>query len=197
MNKTPQSLNIAVLSRQSNLYSTKRLIEAAEKRGHNVRVIDALKCYININNKSPDVHHRKGEILEKFDAVIPRIGASITFYGTAVLRQFETMGTYSLNPSIAITRARDKLRAHQVLAKNKIGMPTTGFAHSPINTNDLIKMVGGAPLIIKLLEGTQGKGVVLAETDKLAENIIDAFRDLDAFFLVQEYIKEAKGADIR
>ena len=197
MNKTPQSLNIAVLSRQSNLYSTKRLIEAAEKRGHKVRVIDALKCYININNKSPDVHYRKGEILEKFDAVIPRIGASITFYGTAVLRQFETMGTYSLNPSIAITRARDKLRAHQVLAKNKIGMPTTGFAHSPINTNDLIKMVGGAPLIIKLLEGTQGKGVVLAETDKLAENIIDAFRDLDAFFLVQEYIKEAKGADIR
>lgn len=195
--KKKHQINIAILSRQTNLYSTKRLIEAAEARGHKVRVIDALKCYININNKNPDVHYRKGEILEKFDAVIPRIGASITFYGTAVLRQFETMGTYSLNPSIAITRARDKLRAHQVLAKNKIGMPTTGFAHSPINTHDLIEMVGGAPLIIKLLEGTQGKGVVLAETDKMAENIIDAFRDLDAFFLVQEYIKEAKGADIR
>jgi ribosomal protein S6--L-glutamate ligase len=189
-------LKIAILSRQSNLYSTRRLAEAAVKRGHEVKIIDALKCYMNINSKKPEVH-LKGEVVEKFDVIIPRIGASITFYATAVLRQFESMGTYSLNQSLAITRARDKLRAHQLLSRKGIGMPITGFAHSSINTKDLISMVGGSPLIIKLLEGTQGKGVILANNNGIAENIINAFRDLHAFFLVQEFIKEAKGTDIR
>jgi ribosomal protein S6--L-glutamate ligase len=190
-------LKIAILSRQETLYSTQRLYKAATKRGHYVKIIDAIKCYMNINSKKAEVHYSKGEVLEKFDAIVPRIGASITFYATAVLRQFETMGTYSLNQSLAITRARDKLRAHQLLSRKGIGMPITGFAHSPSNAKDLIEMVGSAPLIIKLLQGTQGKGVVLAETYKMAESLIDAFRDLNAFFLVQEFIKEAKGADIR
>jgi ribosomal protein S6--L-glutamate ligase len=190
-------MKIAILSRNSRLYSTRRLYEAASIRGHKIRVIDSLKCYMNINPDKSAVHYKQGEILGNFDAIIPRIGASITFYATAVLRQFESMGTYSLNQSIAITRARDKLRAHQLLARKGIGMPITGFAHSPSNTKDLIKMVGGAPLVIKLLEGAQGKGVLLAETAKMAETLIEAFRNLDAFFLVQEFIKEAGGTDIR
>lgn len=189
-------MKIAILSRDRTLYSTRKLIEAAEKRGHAVRVIDVLRCYMNIVPKSPEIHYR-GERLERFDAVIPRIGASVTFYGAAVVRQFEMMGTYCVNESIAISRARDKLRSLQLLARRGIGLPVTTFAHSPDDTADIIKLVRGAPVIIKLIEGTQGKGVVLAETDKAADSVIDAFRDLDAYFLVQEYIEEAKGTDIR
>lgn len=190
-------MKIAILSRDTRLYSTRRLVEAATKRGHEVRCIDALKCYMTINTNKPEIHYKEGEVLGKFDAIIPRIGASVTFYATAVLRQFEMLGTYGLNESIAITRSRDKLRAHQLFSRKNIGMPITGFAHSPQDTKDLIRLVGGAPLIIKLLEGTQGKGVILAESNKSAEALIEAFRGLDVFFLVQEFIKEAKGADIR
>lgn len=189
-------MKIAILSRNRKLYSTRRLIEAGEAQGHKVRVIDPLRCYMNILPHKPEIHYR-GAPVEAFDAVIPRIGASITFYGTAVLRQFEMMGMYPLNESVAITRSRDKLRAHQLLARKGIGMPVTGFAHSPDDTADLMKLVGGPPLVIKLLEGTQGVGVVLAETQKAAESVIEAFRGLDAHFLVQEFIKEAGGSDIR
>lgn len=191
------NMKIAILSRNKKLYSTKRLIEAAVLRGHTVEVIDPLKCYMNINSSKPEMHYEAGKVLEGFNAIIPRIGASITFYATAVLRLFESQGIYTLSQSIAITRARDKLRAHQLLSRKGVGMPITGFAHSPTNTKDLIRLVGGAPLVIKLLEGTQGKGVILAESDKLADNLIQALRDLDVFFLVQEFIKEAKGQDIR
>jgi ribosomal protein S6--L-glutamate ligase len=161
-----------------------------------VRVIDVLRCYMNIAPKSQEIHYR-GAKLERFDAVIPRIGASVTFYGAAVVRQFEMMDTYCVNESVAITRARDKLRSLQLLARRGIGLPVTTFAHSPDDTADIIKLVRGAPVIIKLIEGTQGKGVVLAETNKAADSVIDAFRDLDAYFLVQEFIEEAKGSDIR
>ncbi len=190
-------MKLAILSRNSRLYSTHRLYEAAISRGHKVRIIDGLQCYMNINSDKSEVHYKRCEILENFDAIIPRIGASASFYITAVLRQFESMGTYSVNQSIAITRASDKLRAHQLLGRKGIKMPITGFAHSPSNAKDLIKMVGGAPLVIKLLEGTQGKGVLLAEDSRMAETLIEAFRDLQVFFLVQEFIKEAKGMDIR
>ena len=189
-------MKIAILSRNRQLYSTKRLIEAAESRGHEVRVIDPLRCYINLSSKKPAIFYR-GERLEGFDAVIPRIGASITFYGTAVVRQFEMMGVYVVNESQAITRSRDKLRSMQLLAGSGVGLPVTGFAHSPDDTDGLIGFIGKPPYIIKLLEGTQGKGVVLAETRKAAESVIDAFRNLDAYFLVQEFIAEASGADLR
>ena len=189
-------MKIAVLSRNKNLYSTRRLVEAGKERGHEVRVVDALRCYMKIVTHKPEIHYR-GESLEGFDAVIPRIGASVTFYGTAVLRQFEMMGTWPLNESVAITRSRDKLRAHQLLARKGIGMPVTGFAHSPDDTKDLMALVGGAPMVIKLLEGTQGVGVVLAETQKAGESVIEAFRGLNAYILLQEFIKEAGGADIR
>jgi ribosomal protein S6--L-glutamate ligase len=189
-------MKIAILSRNPKLYSTRRLVEACEKRGHEARVIDALRCYMNISSHNPEVHY-KGEILEGFDAIIPRIGASITFYGTAVLRQFEMMGVYPLNESVAITRSRDKLRSLQLLSRKGIGMPVTGFAHSPDDIPDMIKMVGGAPVVIKLIEGTQGIGVVLAETSKAAESVIEAFLGLKANILVQEFIGEAGGADIR
>ncbi len=189
-------MKIAILSRNAKLYSTKRLVEAIEARGHEARVIDVLRCYMNITSHRPSIHF-KGEELSGFDAVIPRIGASVTFYGTAVLRQFEMMGTYPLAESVAITRARDKLRSLQLLSRKGIGLPITGFAHAPDDIQDLIKMVGGAPLVIKLLEGTQGIGVVLAETEKAAESVIEAFLGLKANILVQEYIKEAGGADIR
>jgi len=189
-------MKLAILSRSAKLYSTKRLIEAAEARGHEVQVLDTLHCYMNINSLDPTMHY-KGEELEQFDAVIPRIGASITFYGTAVLRQFEMMGVYPLNESVAISRSRDKLRSMQLMARKGIGMPITGFAHSPDDIPDLIRMVGGATLVIKLLEGTQGIGVVLAETKKAAESVIEAFLGLKANIMVQEYIKEASGADIR
>lgn len=189
-------MKIAILSRKSTLYSTRRLVEAAKRRGHEVRVIDPLRCYMNITSHRPLIHY-KGEVLEGYDAVIPRIGASITFYGAAVLRQFEMMGIFPLNESVAITRARDKLRSLQLLSRKGIGLPATGFAHSPDDSQDLIKMVGGAPLVIKLLEGTQGIGVVLAETNQAAASVIEAFWGLRANILVQEFIKEAGGADIR
>jgi len=190
-------MKIALLSRGGNrLYSNKRLIEAAQQRGHEIDTINTVQCYMDIASHTPSVH-LNGEELPFFDAVIPRIGASITFYGSAVVRQFEMMGSFSLNESVAITRSRDKLRSLQILARAGIGLPLTGFANSTRETKDLVQLVGGAPLVVKLLEGTQGKGIVLAETNKVAETIIDAFRQLKANFLVQEFIKEAGGADIR
>ena len=189
-------MKIAILSRNRRLYSTRRLVEACQQRGHDVRVVDVLRCYMNIVPHHPEIHYR-GQKLEGFDAVIPRIGASVTFYGAAVVRQFEMQGVYSLNESVAITRSRDKLRAHQLLARKGIGMPVTGFAHAPDDTDDLVNLVGGAPVVVKLTEGTQGRGIVLCETDKAASSVIEAFRDLDAYFLVQEFVEEAKGADIR
>lgn len=189
-------MKIALLSRNRELYSSRRLIEAAEARGHEVRVLDVLRCYMNITSHHPSIHF-KGEDLKEFDAVIPRIGASVTFYGTAVLRQFEMMGVYPLNESVAISRSRDKLRAMQLLSRKGVGLPVTGFANKPDDIPDLIKMVGGAPLVIKLLQGTQGIGVVLAETNKAAESVIESFLGLKASVLVQEFIKEANGADIR
>ena len=189
-------MKIAILSRNPRLYSTRRLVEAAQQSGHEVRVLDVLRCYMNITSLRPSIHYR-GEDLTGFDAVIPRIGASVTFYGTAVLRQFEMMGVYPLNESVAVTRSRDKLRSLQLLARKGIGLPVTGFAHSPDDIQDMLKMVGGAPAVIKLLEGTQGIGVVLAETHKAAESVIEAFMGLKANILIQEFIKEAGGADIR
>lgn len=189
-------MKIAILSRNRKLYSTRRLVEAAETRGHEVRVLDTLKCYMDIATAKPGISYRD-ERLDYFDAVIPRIGASITSYGLAVLRQFEMMGTFPLNESVAIGRSRDKLRSLQLLSRKGVGLPLTSFAHHVENTRDLIKLVGGPPLVVKLLEGTQGKGVVLAETFKAAESVIDAFRELGANFLVQEFIKEAGGADVR
>jgi len=189
-------MKIGILSRNRNLYSTKRLVEAASERGHEVKVINHLRCYMNIASFKPSIHYN-GEMLEGFDAIIPRIGASVTFYGAAVVRQFEMMGVYCLNESVAISRSRDKLRSLQLLSRKGIGLPVTGFAHSPDDTDDLLQLVGGAPLVVKLLEGTQGKGIVLAETRKAAESVVEAFRGLNANFLVQEFVKEAGGADIR
>ncbi|HKJ04618.1 MAG TPA: 30S ribosomal protein S6--L-glutamate ligase [Geopsychrobacteraceae bacterium] len=189
-------MKIAILSRNSNLYSTRRMVEAGKELGHEIRVIDPLRCYMAIASQRPSIHY-KGEELVGFDAIIPRIGASITFYGAAVVRQFEMMGVYSVNESVAISRSRDKLRSLQLLARKGIGLPVTGFAHSTQFTNDLITLAGGAPLVIKLLEGTQGIGVVLAETNKAAESVIEAFRGLKANILVQEFIEEAQGADLR
>lgn len=189
-------MRIAILSRGPNLYSTRRLKEAGEALGHEVDVIDTLHCYMDITSSNPTVRYH-GEALPRYDAVIPRIGASVTFYGTSVVRQFEMMGTYSINESVAISRSRDKLRSLQLLSRKGIGLPRTGFASKPDNVADLIKNVGGAPVVIKLLEGTQGIGVVLAETQKAAESIIEAFMGLKANILVQEFIKEAGGADIR
>jgi len=189
-------MKIGILSRNAKLYSTNRLVEEAKARGHEVRVIDHLRCYMNITSMNPSVHYRS-EKLEGFDAIIPRIGASVTFYGTAVLRQFEMMNVYPLNESVAITRSRDKLRSLQLLARRGIGLPVTGFARYPDDTEDLIRLVGGAPLVVKPIEGTQGIGVVLAETNQAAESVIDAFHGLNANILVQEFIKEAGGADIR
>lgn len=189
-------MKIALLSRKPALYSTRRLKEAGEQRGHDVRVIDYLRCYMNITSLKPTVIYQ-GSPLEDIDAVIPRIGAPHTFYGTAVVRQFEMMDVYSANESQAITRSRDKLRCLQLLARNGIGLPVTGFAHSTKDVHGLINTVGGAPLVVKLLEGTQGIGVVLAETQKAAESVIEAFRGLEANILVQEYIKEAGGSDVR
>lgn len=189
-------MRIAILSRGPELYSTRRLKEAGEARGHQVDIIDTLHCYMDITRSRPAVRYH-GEELPYYDAVIPRIGASITFYGTAVVRQFEMMGTFCVNESVAISRSRDKLRSMQLLSRKDVGLPRTGFANKPDNIKDLIKNVGGAPLVIKLLEGTQGIGVVLAETNKAAESIIEAFMGLKANILVQEFIKEAGGADIR
>ena len=192
-------MKIGILSRGPTIYSTRRLIEAAEKRGHIVTVVDPLKCFMNITGNRPDVHYISDKIerLLEFDAVIPRIGASITVYGTAVLRQFEVAGVYVLNGSVSITRSRDKLRAHQLLARKGVDIPVTSYAHSGSATRSIIKSVGGAPLIVKVTESTQGKGVLLAETTKAAESLINAFLDLQANFLVQEFIKESAGSDIR
>jgi ribosomal protein S6--L-glutamate ligase len=189
-------MKIAMLARNPKLYSHERLAEAAEERGHEIDVIDTLRVYMNISSHKPDVRYR-GEVLPKYDAVIPRIGASVTFYGLAVLRQFEMMGTWPLNESVAIGRSRDKLRSLQLLSRAGIGLPVTGFAHSTRDTEDLIEMVGGAPLVIKLLEGTQGIGVVLGETHSSAKSVIEAFRGVNSNILVQEFVKEAKGVDIR
>jgi ribosomal protein S6--L-glutamate ligase len=188
-------VRIGILSRNAKLYSTQRLKEAAAARGHEVRVVDYTRCYMNITSHRPEVL-LAGKSM-RFDAVIPRIGASNTFYGTAVVRQFEMMHTYPLNTSQAISRSRDKLRALQLLARAGLGLPVTGFARSTKDIEGLIQVVGGAPLIVKLVEGTQGIGVVLAETDKAAESVMAAFIQLDANILVQEFIKEAGGADIR
>jgi ribosomal protein S6--L-glutamate ligase len=190
-----RALRIAVLSREDN-YSTRRLVEVGEARGHTVEVIDTTRCYMAINTMAPEVHY-DGKRLPRYDAIVPRIGASITPYGTAVIRQFETIGTYCVNGSAGITASRDKLHAHQVLASKRIGMPTPAFAASPKDTGNLIGLVGAAPLIVKLLESTQGQGVGLAETKKAAESVIDAFRGLRANFLVQQFVKEAAGEDIR
>ncbi len=189
-------MRIAILSRSRRIYSTNRLAEAAQQRGHEVQVIDTLRCYMNIVSHRPTIHFR-GQLVQDFDAVIPRIGASITFYGAAVLRQFEMMGTFPLNESVAVTRSRDKLRSLQLLARRGIGLPVTGFANAPDDIGDLIEMVGGAPLVAKLLEGTQGIGVVLCETQKAAESVLEAFMGLKVSIMVQEYIKEAGGADLR
>jgi ribosomal protein S6--L-glutamate ligase len=201
-NKLPKTrtrrtgLKIGILSREPENYSTLRLVEAAEQHDHMVEVINTTQCYMNITSHRPEVHIG-GKSLEGFDVIIPRVGASVTFYGMAVVRQFEAMGVYSLNSAAAIGAARDKLYAHQLLARSGIGMPNTGFARSPRATNELIKFVGGAPLVVKLLESTQGRGVVLAETKKAAESVIGAFQGLKANILVQQYIKESGGTDVR
>lgn len=189
-------MRVAILSRNKNLYSTRRLREIGESRGHVVDIVDTLHCYMDVTSSRPAVRYH-GEELPKYDAVIPRIGASITFYGTAVVRQFEVMGTFCVNESVAISRSRDKLRSLQLLSRKGVGLPHTGFANRPGNIQDLIRNVGGAPVVIKLLEGTQGIGVVLADTAKVAESIIEAFMGLNANILVQEFIKEAGGSDIR
>lgn len=189
-------MKIGILSRNPKIYSTHRLVKAAISRGHKVRVIDPLRCYMNITSSHPMVHYRD-EMLDDFNVIIPRIGASITYYGSAILRQFEMMGVYSMNESTSITRSRDKLRCLQILSRSGIGLPTTSYAHSTKMTEKLIKMVGGAPCVIKLIEGTQGKGVILGDTAKSAESVIDGFRQMKAHFLVQEFIKECNGCDIR
>jgi ribosomal protein S6--L-glutamate ligase len=189
-------VKIVVLSTNPRLYSTRRLVEAGRAREHEMVVLNHKRCYMNITTMRPSIHY-KGEAVDGVNAIIPRIGASVSFYGTAVVRQFEMMGVYSLNESVAITRSRDKLRALQLLSRKGIGLPVTGFAHSPDDTEDLLDFVGGAPVVIKLLEGTQGVGVVLGETRNAAKSVIEAFRGLNANFMVQEFIKEAGGSDIR
>lgn len=189
-------MKIAMLARNPNLYSHKRLKEVAERRGHALDIIDTLKCYLNIRSNNSQLLYR-GEPLEGYDAVIPRIGASVTFYGLAVLRQFEIMGTYPLNESVAIGRSRDKLRSMQLLARKGIGLPDTTFAHESKFTEDIIETVGGAPVVIKLLEGTQGIGVVLADTDRSAKSMVEAFRGVNVNILVQRFVKEAGSSDVR
>lgn len=189
-------MKIAILSRKASLYSTNQLKEAGERRGHEMVVVNYLRCYMNIASGRPTIMYA-GKELKNVDAVIPRIGATNTFYGTAVVRQFEMMGVFTANESQAITRSRDKLRCMQILARDGVGLPLSGIAHSTKDINGLIDSVGGAPLVVKLVEGTQGVGVILAETRKAAEAVIEAFRELDANILVQEFIKEAGGSDIR
>lgn len=190
-------MKIAILATNAKLYSHQRLKEEGEAAGHEVSIINPLRCYMNVSASNPTVHYRGGELLQQFDAVIPRIGTSITFYGTAILRHMETMGMYALNESIGILRSRDKFRALQLLARKGLPMPSTGFAQSPDDTEDLIGMVGGAPVVIKLLEGTQGKGVILAESHQSAVSIINAFKEMSANILVQEFIEESRGTDLR
>ena len=189
-------MKIAVLSRNGNLYSTRRLVEASKERGHEVEVVDYLKCYFVIEKGHPEIYYH-GKKLSDINAIIPRIGASHTFYGTAVVRQFEVMNIFSANESQSISRSRDKLRTMQLLSRERIGIPLTAFASSPSDINHLIEEIGGAPLVVKLLQGTQGIGVVLAETKKAAQSVLEAFYGLDANMLIQEFIGEAKGADVR
>jgi len=190
-------LKIGLLASNESLYSNQRLLEAGEERGHQMVFLNIKQCYMKLDADEPDAHYRGGKSLNSFDAVITRIRPSITFYGSALTRQFESMGIYTANSSASITQSRDKLFSLQLMLKEGINIPTTGFANSPIDTNDLIEMVGGAPLIVKLLEGTQGRGVVLAETKKAAESVINAFKSLRANLLVQKFIKEADGKDLR
>jgi ribosomal protein S6--L-glutamate ligase len=189
-------VKIAILSRKRSLYSTRRLVEAAQQQGHEVHVIDTLRCYMNITSHKPEIHYR-GENLTGFDAVIPRIGASITIYGLAVLRQFEVMGVYPLNESVAIGRSRDKLRCLQLLARRGIGLPVTAYTNDPKQAEDVIDLVGGVPVVIKLIEGTQGIGVVLGETMQSAKSVIEAFQGAKVNILVQQFIREADSTDIR
>ncbi len=189
-------MNIAMLARNPDLYSHRRLVEAAEARGHRIDVIDTARCYMNITAHRPQVRY-KGKVLTGYDAVIPRIGASITFYGTAILRQFEMMGVWPLNESVAIGRSRDKLRSLQLLSRAGLGLPVTGFARGAKQAEEMIRMVKGPPVVIKLLEGTQGIGVVLGETMASAKSVYEAFRGADVNILVQEFIQEARGTDIR
>lgn len=189
-------MKIAMLARNAELYTHRRLKEAAEQRGHTLDIINTLRCYMNIASRRPEVYYN-GEKLVGYDAVIPRIGASVTFYGMAVLRQFEMQGVFPLNESVGIGRSRDKLRSMQLLARDGIGLPVTTFAHDPRQTEEVLKLAGGAPVVIKLLEGTQGIGVVLADTDRSAKSVVEAFRGAGVNILLQEFIKEAGGTDIR
>ncbi|MDA0230304.1 MAG: 30S ribosomal protein S6--L-glutamate ligase [Proteobacteria bacterium] len=189
-------MKIALMCRNAELYSHKRIIEAARQRDHEIEVVNHLRCYVNVTSHRPQIHYQ-GKILPQYDAVIPRIGASVTFFGTAVLRQFEMMGVYPVNESVAITRSRDKLRSLQLLARKGVGMPVTLFAHRTGNADELLEIIGGAPVVIKLLEGTQGIGVVLGETHDAAASIIQAFGGVKTNILIQEFVKEAKGEDIR
>lgn len=192
-----KGLRIGVLASNPELYSNKRIMEAGEMRGHEMHFLNLKYCYMKLDADTPEIHYRGGKILDNFDAVIPRIRPSMTYYGCALTRQFEALKVFALNNAAAITQSRDKLFSLQLLLNNGVDIPTTGFANSPLDTDDLIKMVGGSPLIVKLLEGTQGKGVVLAETKKAAESVINAFKSLNANILVQEFIKEANGKDLR
>jgi len=189
-------MKIAMLAQNASLYSHQRLKEAAEARGHQLDIIKTLRCYMNIASRRPEIYYN-GEKLPRYDAVIPRIGASVTYYGLAVLRQFEMQGVYPLNESVAIGRSRDKLRSMQLLARDGVSLPVTTFAHDPKQTDEVLGLAGGAPLVVKLLEGTQGIGVVLADTDRSAKSVIEAFRGAGVNILVQEFIKEAGGTDIR
>jgi ribosomal protein S6--L-glutamate ligase len=189
-------MNIAILSRNPELYSTQKLVEAAKVRGHNVRVLNHLKCYVGIEQGNPGMYYN-GEALTNIDAVVPRIGASVTFYGTAIVRQFEMMQVFTTTRSQSLVKSRDKLRCLQILSKAGIGVPKTAFASQPKDIDNLITLVGGAPVVIKLLEGTQGIGVVLAESRKAAKSVIEAFYGLKTDILIQEFIKESAGADIR
>lgn len=189
-------MKLALMCRNADLYSHKRIVEAATERGHEIEVVNHLRCYVNITSHRPQIHYQ-GQILPKYDAVIPRIGASVTFFGTAVLRQFEMMGVYPVNESVAISRSRDKLRSLQLLARKGIGLPVTLFAHRTGKAEELLEIIGGAPVVIKLLEGTQGIGVVLGETHNAASSIIQAFGGVKTNILIQEFVKEANGEDIR
>ena len=193
----PHGLKIGVLASDPDLYSNQRIMEAGQERGHEMLFLNIKQCYMKLDAEEPEVHYRGGRVLNDLDAIIPRIRPSLTFYGCALTRHFESLGVYTQNSSEAITSSRDKLYSLQLLLKSGLDIPTTGFANSPIDTDDLIEMVGGAPLIVKLLEGTQGRGVVLAETKKAAESVINAIKSLRANLLVQEYIREAQGKDLR
>ena len=190
-------LKIGILASNPELYSNQRIMEAGRSRGHDIEFLNIKQCYMKLNADTPEVHYRGGRILGDFDAVIPRIRPSVTFYGCALTRHFESLGVYTLNGSLSISQSRDKLFSLQLLQQSGLDIPTSGFASSPVDTNDLIDMVGGAPLIVKLLEGSQGRGVVLAETRKAAESVINAFTSLKANLLVQEFVKEAQGKDLR